>query len=289
MLFSKCVQPTAIFGYMHACIHHASSVQRRVLVSPKGFEFVAHSSIATSMAMCMASPAVDSAEFTPITIETTVNIKGGYSKRPWTPAPEDMVYTHGQTFVRLQCKDHGLKRLLTGDGTSIWGTMRGMARLQAIRMAKMQADDAHAESPLFKMLGAVPRKRKHTEDTSGYELMKLSLPAFEFNGEDVGALQITVPRPKDGRAPLILPMESSVISYVVRFVQSHGYNEVGRTYQRSPLDLPAFAHWTKRSHHRNPQRDGVTLSYLHPVSGKTKTKLFIHDEGDEDMIYTSKL
>ena len=237
--------------------------------------------------MAMMSPAFDGNQFVPVTIETSTNIKGGFSKRPWSPAPDDIVYVQGQTFVRLQSKDHGLKRLLTGDGTSIWGTMRGIARLQAIIQAKMMEDDAPAESPLFKMLGAV-RKRKHADD-GGFELMKVSLPAFEFNGEDVGALQITVPRPKDWRAPLVLPMESSVISYVVRFVQSHGYTEAGRSYHRSPVDLPAFAHWSKRSHHRTPQRDGVTLSYIHPVTGKSKYKLFIHDEGDEDITYTSQL
>ena len=132
------------------------------------------------------------------------------------------------------------------------------------------------------MLGAT-KKRKLCDENSSYELMKMELPAFTFDERDVGALQVTLVRPRDVRDCIMLPLEAAVLSHVVRFVQSHGYTEAGRSYTRSPVDLPQHAHWTKRT----KKRDGVTLSFVHPDTCKAKKKLFVND--DEDIAYTSKL
>ena len=132
------------------------------------------------------------------------------------------------------------------------------------------------------MLGATKRKKPGDEGSS-FELMKMTLPAFTWEGAEVGALQVTTVRPKDARDCIMLPLEAAVLSHVVRFRSCHGYTEAGRTYTRSPVDLPQHAHWTKR----NRKRDGVTLSFVHPDTQKAKKKLLIND--DTDTTYTSKL
>ena len=86
----------------------------------------------------MSSPAMDAAVYMDITVEQNIAIKGGYNgcRKTWHPSSEDVMHVAGQTFVKLQSKDHGLKRMLTGDGCTVFGKIKGITRLAEIRSEK---------------------------------------------------------------------------------------------------------------------------------------------------------
>ena len=213
-----------------------------------------------------------------VTVKYIPQVCGGLGGS-WQPRSTDVVTIEGQDYVKLNCADRGFARYL--GWSEPLGRSVGLKCLISLRndaVTRMQIAD---ECPLFqdvvsarpnKIAKTMNEKKKLWTSADRRELVQITVPEFEYEGEHVLPITFKVAVPVDCRDCLFVPLKDTTLNILHKFITASGTTDETK-YVRANEELP------KGCIH-NRKRNGYVLRWEDATG--THTRSFRVPNGDAD-------